>query len=90
MCKAVEHFCIFAEMLDRFSVVFLIKEESCFLSVFDIDHVADTVFFDLHVGIKRFSDKSLVQLHAFLTAYFCIASLIDTADLDAVCCQDFF
>ena len=88
MCEAVQNLCIFTESLNCQTVVFLIQEKSCFLSVFDVYFVFHAVFFNLDKGRKLFSDKSLGKFHSFLAADFGIASLIDTTNLDSVFCKN--
>ena len=88
MCKAVQYFFAGAELPDGFAVVFLVKEKSGFLTVFDIYDIFDTVFLDRDTGIKRLADKAFVAFHAFLKAYFGIASFINAADVDAILLQD--
>ena len=90
MSEAVENFCPLTEFLDCQSVVFLIQEKSCFLSVFDIYFVFDTVLLNLYQCRELRSDESLNQFHSFLLADFYIASFIDTTDVDSVLCENFF
>ena len=82
--KAVQHPRTFAELRHGTAVIFLIQEESGLLSVFYIHIIAHPVFHNLHLRVKGFSNESLVPLHAFLLPDFCIAPLIDTADMDSV------
>ena len=89
MCEAVQYSRIFTQLLDRKTIIFLIKEKSCLLSVFDIDLISDTVFLNLDKCRKFFSDKSLVQFHTFLFTDFCIASLINTANCNTVLRENF-
>ena len=88
MCKAVQHFRIFAKSLDCQTVVFLIQEKSGLLSVLDVHFIFYTILFNLNDRRKFFSDKSLGKFHSFLAADLCITSLIDTPDLDPVLCKN--
>ena len=89
MRKAVQHFCILTEPLNGQAVVFLIQEKSRFLSVLYIYQIADAVFLNLYLGIKRLSEKALTPLHPLFFPFLCIASLIDAPDCDAVLGQYF-
>ena len=89
MCKAVQNFCTFTELLDRKSVIFLIKEESRLLSVFDIYFVFDTILFNLYKCRKFRSNETLHQFHSFLFAYLDITSLINATDDDTILCKNF-
>ena len=90
MGKAIQHFCALTQLLDGKSVIFLIQEKSCFLTVFYIHFIFDAVFLNLYQGRKFRSDKSLDQLHSFLSADFHIASLINSTDYDTILSQYFF
>ena len=89
MCEAVQYSCIPAKLLDRETIIFLVKEKSCFLSVFDINLISDTVFLNIDKCRKFFSDKSFVQFHTFLFTDFCVASLINTANSNTVLSENF-
>ena len=84
MGKAVQHFCIFAELLDSQTVIFLIQEKSCLLSVPHIYQIFHTILNDLNIGIKLFRKEALHPLHAFIQPYLGITSLIDTTDPYAI------
>ena len=89
MGEAVQYSRAFTELLDRKSVIFLIKEKSCLLTILDIDNIFDTVFRDLHISVKFLSDKAFDTLHAFIQTYLGIASLIDSLYFDAILSQYF-
>ena len=89
MCKAVQYPRIFTKLLNRKTIIFLVKEKSCLLSVFDIDLISDTIFLNFDKCRKFFPDKSFVQFHTFLLTDFCIASLINTADRNTVFRENF-
>ena len=55
MCKAVQYPRIFTELLNRKTIIFLVKEKSCLLSVFDIDLISDTIFLNFDKCRKFFS-----------------------------------
>ena len=90
MGKAVQYPGSFAELCHCPSVVFLIKEESCLLSVLYIHIIAHAVLHNLYLCIKRLADKSLTALHSFLLADFRVTALIDAPDVDAVFLHQFF
>ena len=90
MGKTVKHTCIFANLLNRKAVVFLIQEKSGLLSVLYIHKVTDAVFRNLHFRIKRLSDKSGPKLHSLFGTLFRIASLIDSPDRHVMLGQNFF
>ena len=82
--EAVQHLCILAKSLDCQTIVFLIQEKSCLLSVFDINHISDTIFHNLNFGIKFFTDKAFDSLHAFILTNLCIASFIHATDRNSI------
>ena len=90
MGKAVQHFCIFAELLDSQTVIFLIQEKSCFLSVFYIYLIFYPILFDFYQSRKFRTDKALVKLHSLLTSYLGIASLVNSSDSNTVLFQNLF
>ena len=89
MCKAVQDSRILAEFLDRKTVVFLIQEKSCLLSVLDIDLIFHSIFDNLNKSRELRSDEALVKFHSFLLADFGITSLVDSTDVDSVLCKNF-
>ena len=89
MGKAVQHLCSLTDGTDRLTVIFLVQKKACFLSFFYIHHIVDTVFYDLHIGIKLLSQKTFDTLHSFLQPFFGIAALVNTADRDTVSCKNF-
>ena len=90
MGEAVQHLFAFADPLHGKAVVFLVQEESGLLTVYHIDHIVHTILHDLYIGIKFFSDKLFDFWKTFFGTFIGIASLIDAADLNAICSKNFF
>ena len=84
MGKAVQHPGILTELLNGQTVILLIQEKACLLTVLHIHQIADTVFHDFHIGIKGFADEAFDTLHALFFPFPGVASLIDAANLHAV------
>ena len=89
MCKAVQNFRTFAKLLDCQSVILLIQEKSCLLSVLYINFIFYAIFFNLHKRWKLRSDKTFNHFHSFLFAHLHITSLVNTPDRDSILCQNF-
>ena len=90
MGEAVQHLFAFADPLHGKAVVFLVQEESGLLTIYHIDHIVHTIFRDLYIGIKFFSDKLFDFRKTFFGTFIGIAALIDTADRDVICGKNFF
>ena len=88
MGKAVQHPGILTELLNGQTVILLIQEKACLLTVLHIHQIADIVFHDFHIGIKGFADKAFDTLHALFFPFPGVASLIDAADRDAILFQN--
>ena len=58
-------------------------------AILNIYHIADTIFNDFNLGIKRFADEAFHALHALLQADLGVTALVNAADGDAVLSQDF-
>ena len=84
MCKAVQHFRIFAKSLDCQTVVFLIQEKSGFLTILHIYQIMYSVFHDLHFRLLRLADPSFHFRKPLFFPLIGIASLEDTADDHAI------
>ena len=64
--EAVQNLLTLAESLDSKAVILLIQEEAGLLAILHIYHIADTIFNDFNLGIKRFADEAFHTLHALL------------------------
>ena len=58
------------------------------MPVFDIHLIFYPIFFNFYQSRKFRTDKALVKLHSLLTPDFCIASLINSSDRNAVFFQN--
>ena len=90
VCEAVEDTFSFADLVDRKTVVFLVKEETGLLTVLNVNDIFDSVFYDLNFGVKWLANESFHTLHAFLETYFRIASFVNAADRDSVLSKNLF
>ena len=84
MRKAIDNCLSLGKLLDGESIEFLIQEESCLLTILNIYPILNTVLYNLNLCIKFLSNKALLSFQAFLLTNPGIASLINTANLDAI------
>ena len=89
MGKAVQHTFVFTDPLNRQTIVFLIQEETCLLSVFHIYQILHSIFHNLHIGVKLWSNEVFHYWHAFFFPFFGIASLIHSDNFNSIFCQHF-
>ena len=87
MGKAVEDVLSGGNLGDGQAVVFLIQEEARLLAVFDVDIIADAIFFDSRDDTARFRKEvgfipAFILFHAVQFADFDVVSFIDAADGD--------
>ena len=87
MRKAVKHLFAFADRMDRLAVILLIQEKARLLSIFHVYDIMHPVFNDLHLRVKRLTDKSFIPRQPLLFPHLGIAPLIDAPDMDAVLFQ---
>ena len=88
MCKTVQDPGAGAEPCHCAPVFFLVEKEAGLLPVFYIHNITDSVFRDLHHGIKGTADESLEAGKPLFLSDLCVAPLIDTPDPDPVLCQN--
>ena len=88
MCKAVQDPGSGAEPCHCAPVFFLVEKEAGLLSVLYVHNITDSVFRDLHPGVKGIADKTLEAGKPLFLPDLCVAPLIDTPDPDPVLCQN--
>ena len=89
MGKTVQNSGIPAKLLDCQTIVFLIQEKSCLLTVFYIHLIFYTIFHNFNQSRELFTNKALIWLHSLLLTYFHVTSLVNAAYPDTILCQNF-
>ena len=89
MSEAVQNLLTLAESLNSKAIILLVQEEAGLLAILHIYHIADTIFNDFNLGIKRFADEAFHALHALLQADLGVTALVNAADGNAILSQDF-
>ena len=99
MCKAVKHSQrrlllssgqTFNQSLHRKPVVFLVKEESCLLSICYIDLIMHAILHNLNNRIKLRTETSFIWSKSFLLAQLRVTALVYGADFDTILRHDLF
>ena len=85
MCKTVQYMLTTGDLSNRLTIILLIQEEACFLTVLHIYIIPDSVFNDFRQRLARFRGlgqrkPALIFFHTFQQADLHIVAFIQSPD----------